>query len=179
MIRLLAPALVLLLLAACSGGEEAKAPAEPQDPDRSASCEVCGMTVVDYPGPKAQIWLQGEDAPLHFCSTRDFFAYLLEPDSPQPHRMRAMFVHDMGATDWEDPQPGSASWIPAKEAFYVVGSDRKGSMGPTLASFAERAAAASFRDQHGGRILRSPAINRSLVVDLPTGPNRGPGRTGP
>ena len=179
MTRLLAPALVLLLLAGCSGGEEAKAPAEPQAPDRGASCEVCGMTVVDYPGPKGQIWLKGDNAPMHFCSTRDLFAYLLEPDSPQPHRIRAIYVHDMGQTDWAKPHAGTEHWVAAREAFYVVGSDRKGAMGPTLASFAERAAAASFRDQHGGRILRFPAIDRSLVVDLPTGPNRGPGRTGP
>lgn len=176
MARWLAVTLTLLLLAGCDGGEQATAPAEPQDPDRSASCEVCGMTVVDYPGPKAQIWLKGEDAPRHFCSTRDFFAYLLEPDSPRPHRIRAMYVHDMGQTEWEQPHAGKGHWVPAREAFYVAGSDRKGAMGPTLASFAERQAAEDFAAEHGGTIEGFDAIDRELMASLsppeaaPSGP---------
>jgi copper chaperone NosL len=177
MTRWLATALILLLLTACGGEQQATAPAEPENPDRSASCAVCGMTVVDYPGPKAQIHLKGKAAPKHFCSTRDFFAYLLEEDSPRAHRIRAMFVHDMGRTDWEHPHQGEAHWVPAREAFYVVGSDRRGAMGPTLAAFAERAAAEAFAAEHGGEIKPFDAIDRELVVNMPP-PKPPQGRRG-
>ena len=167
----------LLALAACGGEDRAAAPAEPQPPDRSASCAVCGMTVVDYPGPKAQLFLKGEDGPKHFCSTRDFFAYLLEEDSPRAHRIRAMFVHDMGRTEWDHPHDGSGHWIPAREAFYVVGSHRRGAMGPTLAAFAERADAEAFAAEHGGEIQPFDAIDREMVVNMPA-PKPPQGRRG-
>lgn len=172
--RLLPLLLSLFLLAGCTGGEEAATPVSPQEPDRSAACKVCGMTVVDYPGPKAQIFLKGEEKPAHFCSTRDFFGYILEEDSPQAHRIRAMYVQDMGVTDWEKPHEGETAWIPAKEALYVVGSDRGGAMGPTLASFASEKDAQAFADEHGGELMRFGEIDQELVVDLPGG-GAGPG----
>ncbi|NIP82088.1 MAG: nitrous oxide reductase accessory protein NosL [Gemmatimonadetes bacterium] len=174
--RLLPILFLLLLLPACAGEEEAAAPPSPQVPDRTASCAVCGMTVVDYPGPKAQLFLKGQSDPEHFCSTRDFFAYLLEEDSPQAHRIRAMYVHDMGRTDWNHPHEDEEHWVPAKEAFYVVGSDRSGAMGPTLASFAKRADADAFAEDHGGEIRRFSDIDRDLVADLPGGGSGPPRR---
>ncbi|MFA9460045.1 nitrous oxide reductase accessory protein NosL [Thiohalorhabdus methylotrophus] len=160
---------VALLLLACSGGGQRTAAPDPEAPDRSAACAVCGMTVVDYPGPKAQLFLKGKSEPRHFCSTRDFFAYLLEGDSPRAHRIRALYVNDMGVTPWDRPNKTDPAWIPAREAFYVVGSDRRGAMGPTLASFAGRSAAEAFRADHGGEIRRFEDIDRALVADLPGG----------
>ncbi|KPV41226.1 hypothetical protein AN478_04890 [Thiohalorhabdus denitrificans] len=163
-------ALILtLLLAACSGGGQETATPDPQIPDRSASCAVCGMTVVDYPGPKAQLHLKGEDRPLHFCSTRDFFAFLLEEDSPQDHRIAVMYVNDMGKSAWERPHKAEGAWIPAREAHYVVGSDRRGAMGPTLASFGKRSEAETFAAEHGGEVLGFADIERDLVAELPGG----------
>lgn len=176
MARWLLLTLTLLVLAGCDGDQEAAAPAEPREPTRSASCEVCGMTVVDYPGPKAQIHLKGEEAPHHFCSTRDFFAYLLEEDSPRAHRIEAMYVHDMGRTDWERPHAEEGRWVPAREAFYVVGSDRRGAMGPTLAAFAEDQAAEAFAAEHGGTVKGFDGIDRELVVNLPPPQSPGPGQ---
>ena len=43
--------------------------------------------------------------------------------------------------------------IPAKEAFYVIGSDMNGSMGPTLATFSAAVSAKAFVSKHGGRLL--------------------------
>ncbi|MFP4560658.1 MAG: nitrous oxide reductase accessory protein NosL [Thiohalorhabdus sp.] len=162
--------LFFLLLTACSGGGQEAPPPEPQAPDRSAACAVCGMTVVDYPGPKAQIFLQDREGPEHFCSTRDFFAYLLEEDGPRDHQIAGMYVHDMARVDWERPHAEKeAAWIPAREAHYVVGSDRRGAMGPTLAPFADRSQAEAFAAEHGGEIRRFGEIERDLVADLPGG----------
>ena len=52
-----------------------------------------------------------------------------------------IYVQDMARADWERPR---GHWIDATAAFYVKGSRKHGSMGPTLASFAQEADARAF-----------------------------------
>ena len=52
---------------------------------------------------------------------------------PQARAVRAAYVQDMALADWEQPV---GHWFDARAGFYVVGSRRHGSMGPTFASFA-------------------------------------------
>ena len=66
----------------------------------------------------------------------------------------------MAKTDWNKPQ---GNWIDAKKAFFVVGSKMKGSMGPTLATFARAEDAQSFAKAHGGRVLRFEEITPDMV----------------
>ena len=74
--------------------------------------------------------------------------------------MRAVYVQDMGATDWDKPQ---GHWIDAKTALYVLGSKRHGSMGPTIASFAKEADASRFATEYGGKVLRFTDIKADMV----------------
>jgi copper chaperone NosL len=67
------------------------------------------------------------------------------------NRDYVLYVHDMAQTDWE--QPDDTSLIDAREAWFVVGSERSGAMGPTLASFADQSDAEAFAGEHGGEIL--------------------------
>jgi len=143
------------LLAACT--QEAKM-AAPQEITAETACSLDGMLLKDYPGPKAQIhYDQGE--PDFFCDTMEMFAIYLRPE--QQKRVRGLFTQDMGKTDWEHPQ---ANWIDAKQAFYVLGSKRMGSMGPTLASFANEADARTFAQKHGGRVLRFDQVTLDMVA---------------
>jgi copper chaperone NosL len=66
----------------------------------------------------------------------------------------------MGQADWDQPR---GHWIDARQAFYVLGSQRHGSMGPTAASFAGEAEAQTFVQQHGGRLLRYAEIKPEMV----------------
>ena len=66
----------------------------------------------------------------------------------------------MGAADWNAPQ---GHWIDAKTAVYVVGGKRHGSMGPTIASFAQEADAAKFATEYGGKVLRFAQITVDMV----------------
>jgi parallel beta-helix repeat protein len=57
--------------------------------------------------------------------------HLVLPDSPGPH----------------------TGWVPASEAVYVVGSEARTPAGPVVVPFSSRAAAESFVEAYGGRVL--------------------------
>ena len=146
------------LLAACgapSGGSGSVAALEI---DRGTSCALDGMLLADYPGPKAQIHYADAERPAFFCDTVELFNTLLAGE--QVRAVRAVYVQDMGKADWNEPK---GHWIDAKTAVYVLGSKRHGSMGPTIASFAQEADAAKFAGEHGGKVLRFADIKLDMV----------------
>ncbi|HBO80661.1 MAG TPA: nitrous oxide reductase accessory protein NosL, partial [Cupriavidus sp.] len=51
----------------------------------------------------------------------------------------------------------------ARTGFYVQGSKRHGSMGPTLASFQQEADARTFVEQYGGKMLRFAEVTPEMV----------------
>ena len=150
-------ALLSVGLSACDKASESIALA-PVEIDRSTSCELDGMLLADYPGPKAQVFYAGQDKPSFFCDTVELFSTLLTGE--QVRIAKAIYVQDMGQTVWEQP---SGHWIDAKTAVYVLGSKRHGSMGPTIASFAQEADATKFAADYGGKVLRFADIKPDMV----------------
>lgn len=158
-----------LLCAACAAPfaslvdcskEGGDAPPLPAEIEAATSCELDGMLLADYPGPKAQIHYAGAAAPVFFCDTVEMFAMLLRPE--QARTLRAAFVQDMARADWDKPR---GHWFDAKAGFYVAGSKRRGSMGPTFISFAAEADAQKFTAGHGGKVLRFAEV-RPEMADL-------------
>lgn len=148
--------IVATLLAAC--GNQADTGVAPVEISQDSSCALDGMLLADYPGPKAQIHYAGQAHPSFFCDTLELFNVLLAGE--QVRAMRAVYVQDMGRADWNTPQ---GHWIDAKTAFYVLGSKRHGSMGPTIGSFAQEADARKFTTEHGGKVLRFAEITVDMV----------------
>ena len=146
------------LLAGCGDKAAEQQSLAPVEIDRSTSCELDGMLLADYPGPKAQIHYAGQEKPSFFCDTIELFNTLLAGE--QVRAVRAVYVQDMGKADWNEP---NGHWIDAKTAVYVLGSKRHGSMGPTIASFAQEADAAKFAGEHGGKVLRFADIKLDMV----------------
>lgn len=126
--------------------------------DPATTCDLDGMLLADYPGPKAQIHYMGTAAPVFFCDTVEMFAALLRPE--QVRAVRAVFVQDMGRADWNKPR---GHWFNARAGFYVAGSRRHGSMGPTIASFAAEADARTFASEYGGKVLRYAEVKPEMV----------------
>lgn len=124
----------------------------------STACELDGMLLAEYPGPKAQILFAGASGPEFFCDTVEMFNTLLRPE--QVRAVKGAWVQDMAQADWELPR---GHWTDARSAFYVRGSRRHGSMGPTLASFAQQADAERFAAQHGGSVLRYADVTPEMV----------------
>jgi copper chaperone NosL len=139
-------AMALATLMACQpAADSTVTPVEIGD---ATSCALDGMLLADYPGPKAQIHFANQNEPEFFCDTIEMFSVLLNPE--QVRKVTGVFVQDMGATDWTSPK---GAWIDARKAFYVMGSSKKGSMGPTYASFADKGAAEKFAAEHGGHLM--------------------------
>jgi copper chaperone NosL len=103
-------------------------------------CHLCGMIINNHPGPKGQLSERGRESKMKFCSTRDMFAYLLDPE--HTHNIKTVYVHDMALNPWDTPS--EETYIDGKKAWYVIGSSQKGAMGPTLASFSEQQSAKVF-----------------------------------
>ncbi|MBY6185268.1 nitrous oxide reductase accessory protein NosL [Marinobacter hydrocarbonoclasticus] len=145
-----------LLLAACSQpqAQVADVSAHVEQQDR---CHLCGMVLVRYPGPKGVANLTSEQQ-LKFCSTRDLFEFVLQPDKGR--QVTQALVHDMGGNNWEHPND---QFVTAQDAWFVYGSDRPAAMGPALASFAQEQAAQAFADEFGGRLFRFDEITLELL----------------
>lgn len=130
-----------------------------RDPEADAACALDGMLLSDFPGPKAQIHYRDLPRPDYFCDTVEMFHLVLAPEQVRP--IAALYVQDMGAADWDTP---IGHWIDAKQAWYVVGSRRLGSMGPTIASFAREPDARRFADEYGGTVHPFSAITADMAV---------------
>jgi len=128
--------------------------------EKNDECHICGMIIKGFPGPKGQLYKRGNESSLKFCSTRDMFSYLLDPE--HQHAIQTVYVHDMAASLWDTPD--DAFFIDARTAWYVAGHIRKGAMGPTLASFLDKNVATSFIEQYGGELYRFEDINQAVLL---------------
>lgn len=157
-----APLLALLvaaILAGCGQSGSEGGASGPQEITASTSCSLDGMLLADYPGPKAQIHYANRAEPDWFCDTVEMFNVYLNPE--QVRVVRVMYVQDMGKADWDNPL---GQWIDARQAFYVVGSKRHGSMGPTIASFAQQADADKFAAEYGGKVYPFAGVTADMAV---------------
>ena len=147
------------LMATLLGCTQHGAPPPPSSPQASTVCDLDGMTLADFPGPKAQIFYAHTAQPLFLCNTVELVALYRHPE--QVRQVRALYVQDMAATSWDAPV---GHWIDARQAWYVQGSRKLGSMGPTLASFSSAAAASAFARREGGRVYDFASIPESSTI---------------
>jgi len=130
--------------------------------ERSDECHLCGMIITGFSGPKGQLYERSNEQNMKFCSTRDMFAYLLDPE--HRHAIQTVYVHDMAAALWDTPD--DEFYIDARTAWYVVGHSRKGAMGPTLASFSDKTIAETFIKEYSGQLYSFDEITQSLLVNM-------------
>lgn len=152
-------------LAACKSEAQKATSIAPVEITRNTSCELDGMLLMDFPGPKGQIHYAGLEQPAFYCDTMEVINALLVPE--QVRKVNAVYVQDIGQTDWDNPQ---GAWIDANTAIYVLGSRRKGSMGPTLGTFSKEEDAQAFAKEYGGKVVRMAEITPEMV-DLRGGAN--------
>jgi copper chaperone NosL len=150
-----------LLLAGCSSEKQVEIP-QPIVLTADSVGHFCQMTVLDHPGPKAQVHLEGEDAPLWFSQVRDALAFDRMPE--EPGEVLSIYVNDMAnAASWDEP--GVDNWIEISTAVFVIDSGRRGGMGaPELVPFSTQSAANEFAHTHGGRVVNYSAIEDDMVL---------------
>ncbi|ABV35101.1 NosL family protein [Shewanella sediminis HAW-EB3] len=154
---------LLPLLLACTQGAEDVPQAKAEAIEKHERCHLCGMMITKYPGPKGQVHLKGQSVVPKFCSTRDMFNFSLQAENKR--QISALFVHDMGATDWEQPGDDAFidAFIDAKTAWYVYGTSKKAVMGPAVASFKRQSQAVKFAQEFGGAVLPFEQVDLALL----------------
>lgn len=133
---------------------------EPRRPGERDRCPVCGMFVAPHPEWVAQVAFE-DGSRAWFDGAKDLFTYLLSRDRylEAARRLEVVAVY---VTDYYEATP-----IPAREAWYVLGSDILGPMGHELVAHAGREAAEEFRRDHGGRqVVAFEEVTRGLLQSL-------------
>ncbi|MCA0273560.1 MAG: nitrous oxide reductase accessory protein NosL [Proteobacteria bacterium] len=153
--------LAALLLTAC---QEEKQDISPVELTETAVGHYCQMELLEHPGPKAQVHLEGAAGkPLFFSQVRDAVAYSRLPE--QDGVILAIYVNDMGAAGATWDIPGTKNWIAADTAHYVVGSEVEGGMGaPELVPFADPEKAAAFAATKGGTVVQLAEVPDAEVI---------------
>ena len=165
-------ALLLLGVSACNQAPEEQVTRDPVAFESGDECHVCGMLVMEFPGPKGQAIDNKSGAVRKFCSTRDMLSWWLEPEN---HNQRAtLYVHDMANTEWQHPD--DRHLINAQDAFYVIGTPLPGAMGPTLASYGSREAAEKVAQEYEGQVLTLEEITPEVLVGLMDAPHHFDGQ---
>jgi len=122
-----------------------------------AKCPVCGMIVSKYPKWAAMMEVGGKKH--YFDGVKDMMKYyIFDADFPYDRsQITHMYVTDFYTLDA----------IPAKDAYYVIGSKLYGPMGNELIPFASEESAKNFIKDHGGdKIVRFNQITPKMVMAL-------------
>lgn len=160
-LRLLLAASTLLLAAGCGSGAAPEAAPPPQAVTAESVGHYCGMALNEHNGPKGQIFLKGQAAPVWFSSIKQVFAYTLLPEEPKG--VSAIYVNDM-STAGASGAPDPSAWIDARQAYYVIEGRYIGGMGAEDAiPFSRRDPAQAFADTHGGRVVTFADVPESYV----------------
>ena len=151
---------VFTCLSAC---EKAKVTEQPtaQTLTREANGYYCLMTVVNHDGPKGQVILADKKQAMWFTSVRDTIAFTRSPEEPK--NIAAIYVNDMSDANWNNP--GADNWIDARDAWYVLGSERSGGMGaPEAVPFSTRSSAELFTKQQGGTVYAFTMVPDEYIL---------------
>lgn len=131
-----------------------------QKPTDEDKCPVCGMFVMPHSQWLAEIVFEDGTAAF-FDGSKDLFRYLLGRDRYLPAK-HGLEIEAIFVTSYYELEMTAA-----EEAFYVVGSDVLGPMGPELVPHRSRGAAEEFlRDHRGDKIYRFEQVNAELLEEL-------------
>ena len=145
-----------------------------------ATCDVCGMTIRQHPGPTTQIFYaeqrpSGHDNPARFDSTWEAFQYDFQRRDRGWTRT-AFYVTDYSSVDYEifteagttfvSTHPVAEAFTPASDVTFVVGSSVQGAMGRDLIAFSDDEDATEFAAEHGGSEAAFDDVTRSTIAEL-------------
>jgi nitrous oxide reductase accessory protein NosL len=127
-------------------------------PGTSDRCPVCGMFVATHPNWIASTRFN-DGTQVFFDGPKDLFRYVLDLETYRP----GLTVDDIDEIEVTDYY--TTDLIDARGAFFVVGTDVMGPMGPELVPTRTRDEAATLMKDHGGKkILAFEEVN---VRELP------------
>jgi len=129
-------------------------------PTAREKCPVCGMFVAKYPDWLAAVRLR-DGSHVYFDGAKDMFKYLHDPKKYGPARKPEEF-QAIAVMDYYE-----LTWIDARKAWYVLGSDVYGPMGRELIPLAKEADAREFMKDHKGmKIIRFADVTPEVIKTL-------------
>jgi copper chaperone NosL len=163
--------LLLMVVSGLSGcrDQQTLTPPKPFALTADAVGHYCGMNLTEHAGPKGQIILASQDWPVWFSSAREALSFTMLAEEAKD--IRAIYVSDMAkAKSWD--QPGADNWVEARNAFFVIGSRKRGGMGaPETIPFSTRPAAERFMADNGGSVVTFAQVPRDYVLGSGTQPD--------
>ena len=148
--------LTVIVLSSFAGAAEKGIP----KPAAKDKCPVCGMFVAKYPDWTMVVRFK-DGSHVFFDGTKDMFKYLFDMKKYNPLK-KAEDVRDVFVKDYY-----TLSFIDARAAWYVLGSDVYGPMGRELIPLEKEADAREFLNDHKGKkILRYADITREVIKTL-------------
>jgi copper chaperone NosL len=149
--------LFAFLLPSFSLGAAEKGAPKPAARDK---CPVCGMFVAKYPDWTTAVRFR-DGSHVYFDGAKDMFKYLHDlkkyDHTRKPEEIQAVLVMDYYRL----------SWIDARSAWYVLGSDVFGPMGRELIPLEKEADAKEFmKDHKGTRIVRFADVTMEVIKPL-------------
>jgi copper chaperone NosL len=148
---------LLLLLVGCSE-QDATQNKENTAKEHVSSCHSSGAVISEFPGAKGELYSRTIDRINKFCSTRDLFLFMLQPENR--HLIKEVYVHDMSKALWDTPNDDD--FTNARTAWFVISSSQKDPIEKTLGSFSDKADAEVFINEFGGELY---AFNE-ITIDL-------------
>jgi copper chaperone NosL len=145
-----------VMLSFSLGAAEGGAP----KPGARDKCPVCGMFVAKYPDWTTAIRFR-DGSHVYSDGVKDMFKYLNDlkkyDHTRKPEDIQAVLVMDYYRL----------SWIDARSAWYVLGSDVFGPMGRELIPLEQEADAKEFmKDHKGTQIIRFSDITMEVIKTL-------------
>ena len=129
-------------------------------PTAKDKCPVCGMFVAKYPDWLAAVRFR-DGSHVFFDGPKDLFKYLHDPRKYDPAR-RPEDIRAVAVMDYY-----GLTWIDARKAWFVLGSDVYGPMGRELIPLERETDAREFmRDHKGMRIIRYSEATPEVIKSL-------------
>ena len=148
--------LMVVVVSSFAEGAEKEMP----KPGVRDKCPVCGMFVAKYPDWLATIRFR-DGSHVFFDGAKDMFKYIHNQKKYDQAR-KSEDIQDILVMDYY-----SMTWLDARKAWYVLGSDIYGPMGRELIPLAQEAGAREFlKDHKGSRIIRFPETTPEVMKAL-------------
>jgi len=154
-----------LLMLSCEIAPELDAIQLQPEPIGLAECAVCGMVVGEQPSPRGQ--LAYRDGTHSFtCSIEEARALATAPGPLG--RPVATWVEELPPDfDWRQTDVVALDWIPAADAYFVFGAERRLVMGVPVLTYGDVGEASRISDELGTVPVAWQALLSTPVPDVP------------
>ncbi|WP_041957169.1 nitrous oxide reductase accessory protein NosL [Sulfurospirillum arsenophilum] len=125
---------------------------------KDATCLIRNIKVYQAPEWAATIQVRSGEV-IYFSSPKSMFEFYFEPSHWPEYQVKQNDDMRINVTDYETLEK-----IPAREAFYVYGSQKTSPAGDDLPAFANKEKAEKFAKQYQGRrVLDFSQVSNGLI----------------